>query len=364
MTGPGLLLCQDFYHQAVAPLLTGTEHAAALLGAGSEVLGFDDQVSTDHDFSPRVQLFLPPTADPAPVLSALAALPASFRGHRVHPPAAPTAPADDPAAPAPAPTQRVQVTTIEEFFTTRLGTDPAAGMTLADWLLTPTQVLASLTAGAVFHDPSGHLAARRAALAWYPDDVWRYALAAGWLRVSQEQAFVGRAGPRGDTLGASIVTARVARDLMRLAFLVERSWAPYSKWFDHAFQRLDLADTVRPLLLDALHAPTWREQESALCAAASTLGRATNLLALADPVDPGPRQYYDRDIRVVDAEGFTSALTGAIADPEVCALLDRLGRRPRSALGALPGTVDQAADSVDVLTLPERCRALAPALGL
>jgi Domain of unknown function (DUF4037) len=362
MTGPGLRLCQDFYHQAAAPLLAGTEHSAALLGAGSEVLGFDDQVSTDHDFSPRVQIFLPPGADPAPVLAALAALPARFRGHAVHPPAA--ARGETRPGPPPAPTQRVQVTTAEGFFTTRIGTDPASGMTLADWLLTPTQVLASLTAGAVFHDPAHHLSDRRATLAWYPDDLWRYALAAGWLRVSQEQAFVGRAGSRGDVLGASIVTARVARDLMRLAFLAERRWAPYSKWFDHAFQQLALAERLRPELMLALSAPAWREQESALCAAAAMLGEATNQLALADPVDPSPHRYYDRDIRVVNAEGFTRALTDAITDPEVCALLDRLGRRPRSALGALPGTIDQAADSVDILTLPERCRTLAAALGL
>jgi hypothetical protein len=31
--------------------------------------------------------------------------------------------------------------------------DPANGMSVADWLLTPTQILASRTAGAVFHDP-------------------------------------------------------------------------------------------------------------------------------------------------------------------------------------------------------------------
>lgn len=345
-------LCQDFYRQAVGPLLGSVEHGAALLGAGSEVLGFDDQVSTDHDFGPRVQIFLPRGADPGPVRAALGGLPAQFQGYPLH------------RAGASGPADCVQVTTAEGFFTGWLGVDPAGGMGLADWLLTPTQVFASLTAGAVLHDPGDRLAARRAALAWYPDDVWRYALAAGWLRISQEHAFVGRAGSRGDDLGAAILTARLARDLVRLAFLAERRWAPYGKWFDHAFRQLPLAETLRPPLLRALAAPQWREKEAALCDAATVVGEATNRLALAAPVDPQPRRFYDRDIRIVDAEAFTTSLTGAITDPEVCTLLGRLGVRSNTGAGMLPGTIDQAADSTDLLSHLDRCRAMAPALGL
>ena len=33
-------------------------YAAALLGPGSEVLGFDTERSTDHDWGPRLQVFL------------------------------------------------------------------------------------------------------------------------------------------------------------------------------------------------------------------------------------------------------------------------------------------------------------------
>src|SRR5580692_9493133 len=59
---PGLDLARDFYHAVVAPLL-GQEfprlrYAAALLGPGSEVAGFDSQRSTDHDWGPRLQIFL------------------------------------------------------------------------------------------------------------------------------------------------------------------------------------------------------------------------------------------------------------------------------------------------------------------
>ncbi|GAA1689064.1 hypothetical protein GCM10009765_43090 [Fodinicola feengrottensis] len=352
----GRELSRRFYHQIVGPLLARTPHAAALLGDGSEVLGFDDVVSTDHDFGPRAQIFLPTEVDPDPVEKALTALPAVFEGM-------PVAYVDIDRHGGEPPHQ-VEVTTAPAFFTARLGFDPVDALTLANWLLSPTQRLATLVDGVVFHDPLEILTARQSKLRWYPDDVWRYVLAAQWLRVGQQEAFVGRTGGVGDDLGSAIVAARVVRDLVLLAFLIERRWAPYSKWLGTAFSLLPLAKTVGPPLRDALHAENWRDREAAVCAAASLLAAATNRLGLATEIDPAPRQFHDRDVRVLDAERFTETLTSAITDPEVLALLARLGRRSDGTVGSLSGSIDQAVDSTDVLMHPSRCRALAPALGL
>ena len=67
MTGaflPGLALCAVFYRDAVRPLLDqaypGLPHAAARIGPGSDVLGYDSARSTDHDWGPRLTLFLTP----------------------------------------------------------------------------------------------------------------------------------------------------------------------------------------------------------------------------------------------------------------------------------------------------------------
>ena len=40
---PGLELARAFYDEAIAPLLGDTEHAAALLGSGSDVVGVPGQ---------------------------------------------------------------------------------------------------------------------------------------------------------------------------------------------------------------------------------------------------------------------------------------------------------------------------------
>jgi hypothetical protein len=59
---PGLRLGELFFGEAVKPILTTyfptLRYGAALVGTGSEILGFDTALSTDHDWGPRVMLFL------------------------------------------------------------------------------------------------------------------------------------------------------------------------------------------------------------------------------------------------------------------------------------------------------------------
>lgn len=355
----GQELSRRFYLEVVQPVAVGvlgtTPHAAAVLGDGSDVLGYDDDVSPDHDFGPRVQIVLPEGIDRRPLTAALAELPASFAGYPVF--------FDSPTATGGWQQGQPSVCTAAEMFRARLGFDPAAGIGLTDWLTAPTQILATLAAGPVFHDPAGLLTSRRDQLRWYPDDVWRYVLAAGWLRIDQEEAFVGRTGGSGDDLGSRIIAARIVRDQIKLAFLIERRWAPYSKWLGRAFAELPLATSLSPLLQGALRADDWRDRESLLCAASSVLADATNRLELAEPVDPTERQFHDRDIRVLGASSLVTALAAAVTDVEVASLVTQLGGR-LDGTHRLPGSLDQAVDSVDVLTNLALRRTAGPVLGL
>ena len=58
----GQELSRRFYQEQVRPVMhigyPGLPYSAALLGRGSEVLGFDDEMSRDHNWEPRVLLFL------------------------------------------------------------------------------------------------------------------------------------------------------------------------------------------------------------------------------------------------------------------------------------------------------------------
>src|SRR5256885_1928862 len=64
---PGTELSRAYWHRIVRPIvddvLPGQRRAAALIGDGSDVLGFDTQRSTDHGWGPRAVVFLDDPAD-------------------------------------------------------------------------------------------------------------------------------------------------------------------------------------------------------------------------------------------------------------------------------------------------------------
>jgi hypothetical protein len=227
-----------------------------------------------------------------------------------------------------------------------LGFDPREAVRLQDWLLAPTQVLLSVTAGAVYHDGLGELEPIRQSLDWYPHDLWLYLIACQWTRIEQEEAFVGRCTEAGDELGARIVVARLVRDLMKLCFLLERRYAPYSKWLGAAFARLRCAAALAPVLERALAAPDPRTGEDRLAAACELVAAQHNDLAITELVEPTSRIFHGRPYRVLRAERFAEATRRAIRDEAVL------------ALPAGIGSIDLFVDSTDVLSRPKRARRL------
>jgi hypothetical protein len=210
----------------------------------------------------------------------------------------------------------------------------------------PQQKLLEVTAGRVFHDGLGELASVRSKLTWFPPDIWRYILAAQWTRISQQEAFVGRAGEVGDDLGSALVAAALVRDLMGLCFLIERRYAPYSKWFGTAFAELGCAPRLLPHFQEILRAGSWQERDAALSPAYELIADLHNELEITEPVDPRVRFYHGgRPYHVIHGERFAEAIVARIEDPQVRDIVHRAG---------LIGSVDQVSDNVDVVSSPER----------
>ncbi|WP_306204538.1 DUF4037 domain-containing protein [Actinoplanes sp. RD1] len=336
---PGLELCRAFYVEAVRPLLTEAfprlVYAAARIGPGSEVLGFDSPRSVDHDWGPRLELFLPAPAarEVSELLSAR--LPREVRGWPTHfePPGARVRVMTATTGPV---AHRVVLTDVGSWSREQLGFDARRDLRVRDWLATPAQRLAEATGGAVFHDATGELTALRERLRWYPRDVWRYVLAAQWTRIAQEEAFVGRTAEAGDDLGSRVLAGRLARDVMRLFLLLERRYPPYQKWLGTAFAALPGVDPVAAALREAVGTADPMRRQAALCTAYEAAGRRQNELGLAAPVDPRRRPYFDRPYPVIDAGRFAAALTAEAGF----------------------GAIDQFVDSTDALSSPATCRAL------
>ena len=333
---PGLDLAGEFYASVVQPrlaeLFPGLRYSAALLGPGSEVLGFDSARSTDHDWGPRLQIFLAAHlaggwADR--IAAALGErLPGTFAGYPVRYPLS--------GEPPTAARHHVLVQALPGWLCGQLGFDPLAGISTFDWLATPSQRLAELAGGAVFHDGLGQLRTVRARLAWYPDDVWRYLLACQWARIDQEEPFAGRAGEAGDNLGSAVIAARLARDLMRLCLLMDRCYPPYSKWLGTAFARSPAGRLVAPHLAAALAAASWQAREPHLCHALQAAAGRHNELGLTAPVPAAARRFHDRPYLVLGSGRFATALQRSIADPFLREL-------------PLAGAVDQFTDNTDAL---------------
>ena len=304
---PGLDLSRDFYHELVRPILdadfSGLLYSAALLGRGSEVLGFDDEMSTDHDWKPRVLLFLE-EEDQARLGEDVGdtlrrELPASFRDRPVD----------------------CEIHTVRRYFLHQLGMDVDSELAARDWLTLPEHGLRMFTAGEVYHDDVG-LQPVRDRLAYYPRDVWLYLLMAGWWRVHPELNLVGRAGSVGDELGSALIGSRLVSDLMRLCFLMERQYAPYSKWFGTAFSRLDCGPDLSATLWTVVPARTWSEREHGLLAAYQTLAAMHNALGVTDPVSIEVEQLWDRPFKVAWGD-FPGVLRAQIQDPAVLSIAER-----------------------------------------
>lgn len=349
---PGAVMCRAFYEEAVRPILErhmpGLMHAAAKLHRGSDVLGFDTPQSMDHDWGPaNLELFLDDDAHAAlaePIDRILAAeLPRVFRGvpsDLFSVDVAAAGAGDRPVA------HRIRCTTVERFFRGVIGLNPLSTMDAIDWLTIAPQYLRAITSGPVFHDGLGSLTRVRARLAWYPTDLWFYLLAAQWRRIDQESPFMARCGDVGDELGSRVVAARMIDELMKLCFLMERVYWPYSKWFGAAFARLGAATALTPIFHAILDSRHWREREHHLSAAYTCIAEMHNALQVTPFIEPRIVPFHSRPYQVPEAARFEAALYARITSPDVRAL-------PRFV-----GALAQFTHSTDVLDRPLRCQSL------
>lgn len=206
--------------------------AVGLVGEGSECLGFDDELSRDHDFEPGFCLWI--TAEDERRFGfrlerAYSKLPGGFMGLTRQPL-------------SPAGGSRHGVIVIEDFYCKFLGA-PSAPDSIARWLYTPSAMLRSASNGEVWRDELGVFSSVRDVLKQgYPEDVRRKKLAAHLALAHQSGCYnYERSLRRGDGGAAQLSLFEFIRHAISSVYLLSGEYEPFYKW---AFRGLDSLEGV------------------------------------------------------------------------------------------------------------------------
>ncbi len=268
-TMKGLELSKAYFETYGKPMLLekypdyAERIAAGLCGEGSECLGFDDAISTDHDFGPGFCLWLT-AEDYAAIGEQLQkdyeSLPQEFNGM----PARNTTETGQ---------GRVGVMTIDDFFRRYTGFASAPDMKKEEpyWLMLEPESLRTVTNGEVFYDPSGVFTERQNAFRFYPRTVRLKRLAAALASMAQAGQYnFARMKKRKDTGAAFLAFSAFIDQTIAAAFLLNHQYMPFYKWKMRAMDDFiclkELKGRLEALITAGPAAETAQQQIEEICA--------------------------------------------------------------------------------------------------
>ena len=219
-------------------------YAAGLAGEGSGCLGYDDEISQDHDFAPGFCIWLSDEDFDligAELQAAYDRLPEEFmefsRKNIID-------------------KSRLGVMTVSRFYRLFTGC-PDGPKTNLDWFLISESNLAAAVSGEVFVDGSGRFSdIRRRLLDFYPPDVLYKKLAARAAVLAQSGQYnLQRCLKRKDRAAAELAKARFCEAAISTVFLLSKRPAPFYKWAYKGMTMLPGAEAIAPLIKDVLINP-------------------------------------------------------------------------------------------------------------
>ena len=245
----GLELSKKYYETAkeifdtefseVLPFLT-----FGLAGSGSECYGYDDGISTDHDFEPGFCIFLPSEdivdRRTAFLLErAYAKLPNEFMGFTRNPI-------------SPVGGNRHGVIRMDDFFSEKVGSSDG-NLSLEQWFTLPEYSLLEATNGEIFSDPFGQFTLIREKLRYFPENIRLKKLAGHLLIMGQAGQYnYLRCISRNETAAAQLAIFEFVQSTLHVIFLLNKTYMPYYKWCFRKLKELDklnnLAENLEYLL--------------------------------------------------------------------------------------------------------------------
>lgn len=242
----GIELSEKFYFEYGEPMLRERFPeilpflAAGIAGSGSECLGFDDEVSRDHDFEAGFCIFLPDESivdrkTEFALERAYSKLPKEFMGVKR-------------GELSPVGGNRRGVIRLSEFLKQRTGHEDGE-LALYEWFSLPEQSLAEVTGGKVFFDGSGCFTDIRRKLEYFPEEIKLKKLAGELLIMGQAGQYnYARCLSRNDSAAAQLAVFEFVKSALHVIFLLNKKYLPYYKWSFRALKELPrLSELYEPL---------------------------------------------------------------------------------------------------------------------
>ena len=219
--------------------------AIGLVGEGSECLGFDDEISEDHDFSPRFCIWLPNNLFeeigfklqkayenlPKILLSESSIETLEGKG-------------------------RAGVFSINEFYKKYIGClgVPKNNM---EWLLASEINLSTVTSGKIFRDNTGEFTQiRNQLLNFYPKDVFLKKLVARMAQMSQAGQYnYERCMKRGEYAAAYLSCSEFVKATCSIVYLLNRKYMPFYKWMFRGMDNLEHLTEIKSMLVNLTTIP-------------------------------------------------------------------------------------------------------------
>jgi hypothetical protein len=127
-----------------------------------------------------------------------------------------------------------------------------------------------------------------------------------------------------------------------MAYILEKKYIPYEKWFSIAFKQLPIAEALEPLLLSILKEDNWQQREKLLCDAYLQLIKKHIELNLIPSIKIEPIQFYQRPQLVIPVQKVIDELKKGI-------------KHSFSQVSYSLGTINQFIDISNNLS-PQLCR--------
>ena len=299
-----------------------------MIGEGSDVLGFDQPISTDHNWGPRVTLFVAGHCDIKSIREKIITnIPKSFHGFST---------SIDEAA------SNIEVTTAKEWLHTHLGVQDIHALTLGHWLSFPQQHLLQFVGGVSFTDDLGDYEKAKQILHWYPDDIWLWAMASQWYFIWASERLIQRTLEANDYFGSQLILQKVIRYIIEMNFLQNKQYKPYDKWLGTVFVKLKDSKFFKDQTLKIFSTQDTLQQRDLLQQMLIRLGDNHNKLRLTQFVNPKIIPYEVginnavRPFRIFNSSDYKDACIDSIKNP----ILKKL---------VFVGTVDQMTNVSDAM---------------